>query len=83
MCLSSQSRKVLRRLPLPAADDVLCVHSESLGAAQSSRRKVLCGSLDLTLQWVEAHPAANHFLAECGAESVWLAVEGHNIANIV
>ena len=54
MCLSSQSWKVLRRLPLPA-DDVLCVHCESLDAVQSSTMKVLCGSLDLTLQWVEAH----------------------------
>ena len=81
MCLSSQSWKVLRRLPLPA-DDVLCVHRESLDAVQSSTMKVLCGSLDLTLQWVEAHLTANRFSAKCGAEVVWLAVKGHNITSM-
>ena len=40
---------------LHADDNVLGVHGESLDAAQSSTMKVLCGSLDLTLQWVEAH----------------------------
>ena len=81
MCLSSQSWKVLRRLPLPA-DDVLGVHRESLDAVQNSTMKVLCGSLDLTLLWVEAYLAANRFSVRRGAEVVWLAVKGHNITSM-